>query len=140
MFTLRWKAREERLVSMATEMSAPCSAQRRPAQFSALRRADLTSPLCVPVLDSTGCMRHFNVEAKKMYIALPKTYRFQILLVTRAGQNMLARSETAMQVGWAGGDAERTECQRYKRPVEAVGDFGITERGVCASTNKNNFT
>ena len=35
-------------------MSAPCSAQRRPAPPSALRRADPTRPLCVRVLDSTG--------------------------------------------------------------------------------------
>ena len=42
------------LASTATEMSAPCSAQRRPAPPFALRRADPTRPLCVRVLDSTG--------------------------------------------------------------------------------------
>ena len=42
------------MASKATEMSAPCSAQRRPAPPSALRRADPTRPLCVRVLDSTG--------------------------------------------------------------------------------------
>ena len=35
-------------------MSAPCSAQRRPAPPSALRRADPTRTLCVRVLESTG--------------------------------------------------------------------------------------
>ena len=45
---------EGRLASKATEMSAPCSAQRRPAPPSALRRADPTRPLCVRVFDSTG--------------------------------------------------------------------------------------
>ena len=45
------------MASKATEMSAPCSAQRRPAPPSALRRADSTRPLCVRVLDSTGSIR-----------------------------------------------------------------------------------
>ena len=47
---------EGRLASKATEMSAPCSAQRRPAPPSALRRSDPTRPLCVRVLDSTGLL------------------------------------------------------------------------------------
>ena len=42
------------MASKATEMSAPCLAQRCPAPPSALRRADPTRPLCVQVLDSTG--------------------------------------------------------------------------------------
>ena len=41
------------MASQATEMLEPCSAQRRPAPPSALRRADPTRPLCVRVLDST---------------------------------------------------------------------------------------
>ena len=45
---------EGRLTSIATEMSAPCSAERRPAPPSALRRGDPTRLLCVRVLDSTG--------------------------------------------------------------------------------------
>ena len=43
-----------RLASKASKMSAHCSAQRRPASPSALRRADTTCPLCVRVSDSTG--------------------------------------------------------------------------------------
>ena len=45
---------EGRLASKATEMSEPCSAQRRPAPPSAARRADPTRSLCFRVLDSTG--------------------------------------------------------------------------------------
>ena len=43
-----------RLASKAIELSARCSAQRRPAPLSALRRADQTRLLCVRVLDLTG--------------------------------------------------------------------------------------
>ena len=42
------------LASKATEMSAHCFAQRRPAPPSALHRADPTRPLCVRFLDSTS--------------------------------------------------------------------------------------
>ena len=45
------------LASKGTEMSAPCSAQRRPALPAALRRADPTRPLCTRVFDSTGLHR-----------------------------------------------------------------------------------
>ena len=47
----------------ATEMSASCSAQRRPALPSALRRADPTRSLCVWVLDSTGREVFFSKES-----------------------------------------------------------------------------
>ena len=46
------------MASKASEMSAPCSVQRRPALPSALRRADPTRPFCVRVLDSTAPEAH----------------------------------------------------------------------------------
>ena len=67
---------EGRLASKATEMSAPCSAQRRLAPPSALRCADPTRPLCVRVLDSTGskwmfldmpCMRRVTETNRRRY-------------------------------------------------------------------------
>ena len=52
---LECAGRPEGLLALkATEMSAPCFAQRRPDPPSALRRADPTRPLRVRILDSTG--------------------------------------------------------------------------------------
>ena len=48
---------EGRLPSGPTEMSAPFSAQLRPAPPSAVRRADPTRSFFVRVLNSTGCWK-----------------------------------------------------------------------------------
>ena len=62
---------EGRLPSGPTEMSAPCSAQLRPAPPPAVRRLDPTRVWCVRVLDSTSydIMRSFvpkDVQCKKI--------------------------------------------------------------------------
>ena len=62
---------EGRLPSRPIEMSAPCSAQLRPAPPAAVRRADPTRPLCVRVLDSTG----FHSRGCGRYGGIPCPWR-----------------------------------------------------------------
>ena len=66
-------------------------------------------------------VRQVNIVATKLVHCSVQLLSIQILPVTRAGQNRLARSETAMQVGRTGKNEERKDCQGYKRPIDALG-------------------
>ena len=69
------------LASKATELSAPCSAQRRPATPSALRRADPICPLCVRILNSTSLARHvFELSTCISHAALLRISLVALLL------------------------------------------------------------
>ena len=59
------------MASKATKMSAPCSAQLRPARPSSLRRADPTRPLCVRVLDSTGYKLAYSLFRRDVQESVP---------------------------------------------------------------------